>query len=338
MEVGDSSATDRTNTPPRPVKRSFFGDGRWRLAVVLLVLAPAFLPRAFALLPFSERSIVIARTVTLPVAFVIEAWMLVIPLWLAARVGSYPRSPRIRTLVVEGLIALVATVLVFISMILLTVAFQYFSAEGSATRNPYAPLAEAFNRVELLGFMTLVLLVAPVAEEVFFRGMVYSAFRQRFHPALAVLASAGLFALCHPFGLQDTAFIGLAGLACAIVYEWRKTLVTPIFVHAAVNTVGLSVLMLSLGAESAAPRLGVRVESDADGARITEIVPDSSADRAGLHLGDVVKTVDGQVVKDLPSLIAVIRSKQIGDKVVVEFIRERADQRVEAILTTRKQE
>jgi membrane protease YdiL (CAAX protease family) len=339
MEVVNSSASHETDTPPRSGRRSFFADGRWRLPVVVLVLAPGFLPRLFSLAPFSARSMVVARAVVLPVAFVIEAWMLVIPLWLAvAQVGSLPRLPRIRAIVVEGLIAIVATVLVFISTIASTVAFQYFSAGSSSTRNPYAPLADFFNRVELLGFITLVLLVAPVAEEVFFRGMFYNALRQRLHPALAILASAGLFALCHPFSLQDSVFVVLVGLACAIVYEWRKSLVTPIFVHAGVNLVGLSMLMLALGADAAGPRLGVRVESEADGARITEIVPDSAANRAGLQLGDVVKKIDGQVVKDLPSLTAVIRSKQVGDKVVIEFIRERADHRVEAILRSRKQE
>jgi membrane protease YdiL (CAAX protease family) len=339
MEVVKSSAKDETNTAPPSVRRSFFRDVRWRLLVVALVCAPGLLPRLLALLPLSERLIVIARAVALPVAFVIEAWMLVIPLWLAvAQIGSFPRMPSIRTVFVEGLIALVVAALVFISAIASTLAFQYFSAGGSSSGIPYAPLANSFSRLELLGFIALVMVVAPVAEEVFFRGMAYNAFRQRVHPALAVLASAGLFALCHPFGLQDSDFIVLAGLACAIVYEWRKTLVAPILVHAAVNVVGVSVLMAAVGAEAAAPRLGVGVESEAKGVRITEIVPDSAADRAGLHVGDVVKTVDGQVVKDLPSLTAVIRSKQVGDTVVVEFIRESADHRVEAILTRRKQE
>jgi hypothetical protein len=37
-------------------------------------------------------------------------------------------------------------------------------------------------------------------------------------------------------------------------------------------------------------------------------------------------------------LTAVIRSKQVGDTVVVEFIGERVDHRLEAILTRQKQE
>jgi membrane protease YdiL (CAAX protease family) len=223
MEVVNFSATDQTNTPPRSVRRSFFGDVRWRMLVVVIVLAPAFLPRLLALRPLSASSVAIARALLLWVAFVVEAWILVFTLWIAmARVGSFPRLPRIRAIVVEGLIALVTTVLVFIAVIASTVAFQYFSTGGVPTGHVYAPLADSFNRLEWLGFTALVILVAPVAEELFVRGMVFNALRQRLHPALGVLASAGLFALCHPFGLQDSVFVVLAGLACSIVYEWEK--------------------------------------------------------------------------------------------------------------------
>ena len=180
MDVVKSSAIDETSTPARSVRRSFFGDVRWPMLVVILVLAPGFLPRVLALLPLSARSMVIARAIMLPVAFVIEAWMLVIPLWLAvAQVGSFPRLPSIRTVIVEGLIALVMAVLVFIASIASTIAFQYFSAGGVPTRPVYAPLADSFNRLELLGFIALVMVAAPVAEEVLFRGMIYNAFRQR---------------------------------------------------------------------------------------------------------------------------------------------------------------
>jgi membrane protease YdiL (CAAX protease family) len=280
----------------------------------------------------------VARLALLPVAFLIEAWMLVVPIWFgASRLGSFPRSPRLRTIFIEGFIGLGVGVLVCIAMIGSIIALYSLSGGALASRDPFGPMVGSFNRVELIAFAVLALVVAPIAEEVFFRGMLYNALRQHIFPAFAALASALVFALFHPFGPVDSVPIALAGLGCAVVYEWRKTLVAPICVHAGINTLGVTMLLLTLAADAAAPRLGVFVESGTGGACITQVVPESAADRAGLRVGDVLKTVDGQVVTDLPSLSAVVRQRSVGDKIKIEFARGNADQRVEAILTKLKE-
>ena len=85
-------------------------------------------------------------------------------------------------------------------------------------------------------------LVAPVAEELFFRGMLFGALRSRldFWPAAGL--SAGLWALTH---LESTLqgyllvilIIAPLGLLLAWVYERRRTLLVPILVHAVFNLV-----------------------------------------------------------------------------------------------------
>ena len=85
-------------------------------------------------------------------------------------------------------------------------------------------------------------LVAPVAEELFFRGMVFGVLRSRldFWPAAGI--SGGLFALSH---LQTTLegyllvilIIAPLGMWLAWVYERRRTLLVPILVHAVFNLV-----------------------------------------------------------------------------------------------------
>ena len=99
--------------------------------------------------------------------------------------------------------------------------------------------------------------LAPVAEEMFYRGLFYNALRQRLHPILAATVQAVVFGYDHPFGLANSAGIGMAALLLALFYEWRKTLLTPILVHATMNAVGWCFLASSLAADAAAPRIGV---------------------------------------------------------------------------------
>ena len=84
-----------------------------------------------------------------------------------------------------------------------------------------------------------------------------------------------------------------------------------------------------MAADASAPRLGVYGEPVAGGVRITQVVADSAADRAGLSVGDIIRTVDGHVVTDMPSLTAIVRARQVGDKATVEFIRQNTEHRIE---------
>ena len=72
--------------------------------------------------------------------------------------------------------------------------------------------------------------IAPVAEEVYFRGLVFGWLRRwGFWPAL--LLSTALFSALHPAGtgLPLTQFIG--GLVFAAAYEIERNLLVPILVH-----------------------------------------------------------------------------------------------------------
>jgi membrane protease YdiL (CAAX protease family) len=77
-------------------------------------------------------------------------------------------------------------------------------------------------------------LVAPIAEELFFRGLIYGFFRQ-WGVVAAVLASTLLFVLAHPLraGLPVAQIIG--GLLFAAAYEHAGSLVAPIIVHVSGN-------------------------------------------------------------------------------------------------------
>jgi len=85
-------------------------------------------------------------------------------------------------------------------------------------------------------------LLGPVAEELFFRGVLYGFFRRWGVPA-AVLLSSLIFVLSHPtsHGIRLTQAVG--GIIFAIAYEVERSLLVPITIHVLGN---LAIFSLSL--------------------------------------------------------------------------------------------
>ena len=68
-------------------------------------------------------------------------------------------------------------------------------------------------------------------------------------------------------------------------------------------------------------RKALEIDKNA-GALINDIVKDSPAEKAGLERGDVILKVDDKEVKDVGHLQYLIASKDVGDKVALEILRE----------------
>jgi hypothetical protein len=90
--------------------------------------------------------------------------------------------------------------------------------------------------------MTLVL-VGPVAEELFFRGVVYNAWKREYGIWAATLGSAGLFALIHQ-SVFVLASIFVLGVLLARVYEWTRSLPAAIALHAGYNAISVLIGLL----------------------------------------------------------------------------------------------
>jgi membrane protease YdiL (CAAX protease family) len=320
-----------TGGPPPAPRRSVFREIPWRWIDVLIGIAPAVLPRASSVLIDPQSLSAVPRWLWFPFTILAQGWMLAYPLWVMRRRNvELPSLPRPRTIFVEALIALLAAMASMVVVVLVTQLLIYVFGEKATPTMPLEPIARSPNQVERVGFLTLVFLVAPVVEELFFRGMLYNALRQRLHLVLAVPLQAIVFGLSHPFGLADMTGVTLLGLAFALVYEWRQTLLTPILMHFVVNVLGMAVMASGIADP---PRLGVYGETHADGCLLTTVMPGSAAETAGLRVGDVVISLNGESVADMRSLTQAVRRKQVGQEVVVEFIREGKAQRVTAVLT-----
>ena len=103
-------------------------------------------------------------------------------------------------------------------------------------------LVEGWPARIYLGFATVVL--APVAEEVLFRGILYANLKQLGFPRLALWGSSAFFALIH---LNMATFLSLLVLAaaCAFIYDRTKNLLAPIATHVVFNAANLGLLYLA---------------------------------------------------------------------------------------------
>lgn len=83
-------------------------------------------------------------------------------------------------------------------------------------------------------FVALAVVVAPIVEELFFRGYAYAVFRSRWGVRLAVVASAFVFAIIH-FYLALFLTVFAMGILFAIFYERSRSLLSMMIAHSVVN-------------------------------------------------------------------------------------------------------
>ena len=102
------------------------------------------------------------------------------------------------------------------------------------------PLPGKNNEIVLFFFVGG--LVAPIAEEVFFRGILYGFFR-RWGVLPALILTTAIFVLAHPVfpGIPVTQMVG--GIIFALAYEIEGNLMAPITIHVLGN---MAIFILSL--------------------------------------------------------------------------------------------
>jgi len=98
--------------------------------------------------------------------------------------------------------------------------------------------------IALQGIVAVVL--APVAEEVLFRGVLYTAIKQRGHPAIALWITSVLFGAIHFYPVGFLSLILLAVVLVA-VYERTQSLLAPILVHALFNGLNFYLIVAKPG-------------------------------------------------------------------------------------------
>jgi len=113
--------------------------------------------------------------------------------------------------------------------------------------NPFAlmrmPLPE--GRVALAAFYLVGGIIGPVAEELFFRGVVFGFVRRwGFWPAMII--STSLFVLAHLSGNRIPVTQLVGGVAFSVAYEKTNSLVTPMIIHILGNLSIFTLAVVSL--------------------------------------------------------------------------------------------
>jgi hypothetical protein len=97
------------------------------------------------------------------------------------------------------------------------------------------------SRAGLALALFMVAVVAPIMEELFFRGFIYAAFRKRWGVTAAITLSSALFAVSHA-SLYNFIPLMVLGAVLAYLYQRTGSLGPPIMLHALNNF--LSVVLI----------------------------------------------------------------------------------------------
>jgi S1-C subfamily serine protease len=139
---------------------------------------------------------------------------------------------------------------------------------------------------------------------------------------VAVPVQALAFALLHFYGTLHTVLVFLIGIALAMVYRWRGTLLAPLFVHSGFNLVAAVFFALAVHENANRATLGVAAESRQRPCRVKAVLDGSPAQDVGIEPGDVIVGADGYEISTIEDLQAVTSWKQPGDEMEVEILRD----------------
>lgn len=232
-------------------RRRFLPPDRYRGPSVVLLLAFAILLATAATLPFAEDinaillgegQLTLAGAIVIitstQVALLVLTWVFVLRPRAVAFAMPLLGSARLRALRVGvgwGIVAWIGASAVTYAMVLLLERLGLQPDVQAAER--------AIGFLEPWLVVVAVVIVAPIAEEVFFRGVAFNAWLRERGRRFAYIGSAALFAAIH-VSLVSLLPIFLLGLAFAWVYRRTRSLVAPIAMHATFNGISVALGLL----------------------------------------------------------------------------------------------
>jgi len=152
--------------------------------------------------------------------------------------------------VVESLLGLAGYVaaipLIVIAFYGYHILTRVLGIDPESAGHPYVPeLLGASSALQVGVLFLMAVGIAPMVEELLFRGIFYGALRRAWGPVPAACVVSFVFALLHPQGLLGLPLLFTLGLVFAMLREWRGSLVAPVVAHALVNGVTSLLLLIA---------------------------------------------------------------------------------------------
>jgi membrane protease YdiL (CAAX protease family) len=264
--------------------------------------------------------------------------LLVFPLIVVRRRGADKfRWPNFKKFVLEAALSIPVVLALLMLLITAGVILNRLAPHTRVTPEAFEQAAWSGDYPFLIVVGFLAVTVAPLCEEVFFRGFLYDALRSRMPVVLAAILQSALFAALHTFGALHNVAVFFLGLILTAVYQWRKTLLAPIFVHAGNNLIAMLGLVVVMVLYANSPVLGVIGHDHEEGCEVERFTPDSGAEKAGIAPGDVITELDGERIAGFAQLSDAIRKHRIGDRVTVGINRKGDHLKLAVVLSKRPQ-
>jgi membrane protease YdiL (CAAX protease family) len=179
--------------------------------------------------------------------------VVVLTLWTLGRRGGsalallgldrWPPPARLRSVLALALSSLIGILAV---SFLWTLLLRQALGEPPESQAPVRLFAGAVTRLDVAALVVLALaavVVAPLVEELLFRGVLYPWLRRRLAPGWAAVAVSALFCAVH-INLAASLPVGLLSLILCAVYERSGNLHEPILIHACFNGSSLALIAL----------------------------------------------------------------------------------------------
>lgn len=131
-------------------------------------------------------------------------------------------------------------------LLLIAIAFVVAASMIFDDSSMHARFQHMAEQPHFITLAVLVMIWAPLVEEIFFRGALYHHMRRRYPAVAVILITAFIFAIIHPYVWFALPLIFALGITLAAIREWRGSLIASMTAHAIQNTMAFTVMYFSL--------------------------------------------------------------------------------------------
>lgn len=310
-----------SNEVPIEVVRTSFREAPWRWSDIVIGLVPIVTLTAANYFIPDYKDLLPAWLATL-ISLSGQGWLLLYPLVMVRRRGVEPRRPKVSQIAFEAIFTLPSLMAIWMVLVIVVSLWTLVAGQPVTPGNPIQSLVESLNPWVILALGALAVGLAPISEELFFRGMVYNKFRSVMPLWLAIILQGFLFGFVHTFGFTHAVLASILGMGLALVYELRGKLVASMLVHALQNFTALTLTVLLTLVLTHQAKLGIVADPHAQGLLIKAIEPGSPAEKAGLQPGDILVAMDDVRLHNVMELRVRLVFKGGGDQAKLTYLRD----------------